>query len=141
MKDEFFLGLIGELGERAHDVHPPERILRRYLRRRLPDEGRLSAEVDRLLSPKRAERWTLTAVSLHVATCRECRARLAELRAAGSRRRSPIPRLRGWTLKRRLAYYIPLATIAAGLIMLLVNLLLLNPHSPAQNCIFGGLVR
>jgi len=149
MNDEFFSGLIGELEEQSYSDHPPERVLRRYLRWRLPDRDRFSEEITRLLADTRSEeRWTLTAVSLHVATCRECAARVARIRAATNPaadpsrgRRNLNLHLRRWTLKRRLAYYLPLATAAAGLIVLLVNLLLFNPHSPAQNCIFGGLVR
>lgn len=149
MNDEFFSGLIGELAEGGHSDHPPDQVLRRYLQRRLPDEDRFSEEITRLLADTRSEEhWTLTAVSLHVATCRECAARVAQIRAAANPlakpsrgKRNSNSHLRRWTLKRRLAYYLPLATVAAGLIVLLVNLLLFNPHSLAQNCIFGGLVR
>jgi hypothetical protein len=143
MEDDLFSGLLGELEEQSYSEHPAERVLRLYLQRRLPDESLFSAEVDRLLSAERAGRWTLTEVSLHVATCRECAAKVAELRAgqAAVRRawhRRWRERLLGWDIKRRLAYYLPLMTVVAGLIVLLLNLFLFNPPSHHPSYIAGG---
>lgn len=143
-RDGFFFELLGELEGQSHSDHPPERVLRRYLQRRLPDGDPLSEEVERLLAEGKGGRWTLTAVSLHVATCGECAARVAGLRAADvdpmvrpSRRVLGLgqrPRGRNW--RRRLAYSIPVASIILGLILLLVFL----PHPPpTQNPVFGAL--
>jgi len=142
VKDDLFADLWGRLEEQNYSIHPPDEVLQRYVRHRLPDEGHFSAEVHRLLATRRAGRWTLAEVSLHVATCRECAARVAELRRAlarpASKGRRAERRLRRWALKWRLAYSIPLASVAVGLIILLLNIFLFNSSPHHQNYIAGG---
>jgi len=141
MRDEFFADLFGELKEQSYRDHPPDRVLRRYVRRRLLDGERFSEEVERLLAEGKGGRWTLTTVSFHVATCRRCAARVAQLRAGVSpwqaRRKNPTTLLPRWTLRRGLTY-IPLASAAIGLVLLLLHIFLFNAPPPHANYLFGA---
>jgi hypothetical protein len=138
--DQFFEGLIGELGKRSYEEHPPANILRRYVQRRLPEGKDFPTEVKRLLSSKGGRDWTLSEVSLHVATCGECGAEVSRLRAA--RGLTVGPELAGHRsallsrkVKRGLAYSIPVAII----LVLVLVLFFLPHHAVTAYCRFGGL--
>lgn len=140
--EDFFSDLVGELHEQDHSAHPPGRVLRRYLQRRLPDGERFSEEVAGLLGEKTDQGWTLAEVSLHVATCRECAGRAARVRRAANRADAPSPgrrdaSLRPRTWKRRLAYFVPVVSVILGLILLL--LFWTPSQSATQYYTFGAL--
>ncbi|MCR4404894.1 MAG: hypothetical protein NUW06_06455 [Candidatus Acetothermia bacterium] len=136
----FFAGLIGGLEEQCHSEHPPAAVLRKYVWRRLPEGRDLRAEVERLLSSRVGGRWTLSQVSLHVATCGACAREVARLRAGlGLTRESAFagdrPTLLSRKMRRRLAYSIPVAVTLA-----LILVLFFLPHPVATSyCRFGAL--
>jgi len=140
--DQFFEGLIGELGKRSYEEHPPANILRRYVQRRLPEGKDFPTEVKRLLSSKGGRDWTLSEVSLHVATCGECAPKVTELRAACDLvllpRKERGSGLLSRKTRKRLAYSIPLAIIVAlGLLIIFFP----RPRLVMESCIYMGQLR
>lgn len=138
--DQFFAGLIGQLEERRYSEHPSAWVIRRYVQRRLPEGRDFVAEVQHLLTQSVGRQWTLSEVSLHVATCTECAHEVAQLRAAGGlTTESHIEKHQSGILSRkmrqRLAYSIPVAVTLAVIIVLFFL-----PHPIATSyCRFGGL--
>lgn len=141
--DELFAGLISDPEERCYSDHPSRRVLRQYLRLRLREGADLSQEIERLLGAKEEKGWTLSAVSLHVATCRVCAAEVARLRMGVGHRLARAPRHEHASrflspkikLRKSLAYGIPLAITMA----LIVVLFFLPHHAATSYCRFGAL--
>ncbi len=135
--DDFFADIIVELEEREYKEHPSERVIEDYLARRIKDGSEL---------PGRD--WDLSTVSLHIATCPECSAKIAKLREEelsrarareaqtqqakiserlkrffGSLSDRTQERIIAWDLDRKSTVYIPLAYAAACLLLFLISLL------------------
>jgi len=126
--DEFFSDIFIELEEREYESHPPKHVLRDYLKGKLKDKDRLSEpSVQGLESFMKGEfdDWATSEVSLHVATCAECSAKVAEMRAQELAEESSFwERIRersqekivAWDVSRRSVIYVPLAYTAACLL-------------------------
>jgi hypothetical protein len=112
-----------------HRSHPPLPVLEEYLNGRLEDRPLAldRASLEGLIGGETRD-WSLSEVSLHLATCRRCAARVAELRAAelelartpdlgGARAREKERVL----LRRRRAYQL-LAPVGVALFLVFINL-------------------
>ena len=73
-----FSPLLRQRDDHAH--HPPQRVLKAYLKGQLPDEW-VRPSLDGGDAPAR---WTLSEVSLHAVSCAECGAALERLRRSKS---------------------------------------------------------
>lgn len=66
---------------RSYRVHPSNRTLEHYLQRDLPDKWqRPSSETQPWMQGATPTSWTISEVSLHVASCERCSKTVAELR-------------------------------------------------------------
>lgn len=151
--DGFFSEIIVELEEKEHKEHPPKETLRSYLKQNLKDKRfpdkeslerfRVNGNALKELFQVSGE-WTLTAVSLHVATCTKCSAQTAKMRArelawTKSRSASRWRRLWEWLqeeskerivaleLNRRSNLYLTLGYLTASLLLFILSRLLVLP--------------
>lgn len=129
-----FSGGFAEPAAIGHESHPPLPVLEEYLNGGLEDRP-LPLNQDSLESLIAVKDWGLAEVSLHLATCKRCAARAAELRAAelvrsqglsegkASREHKPGARAKGKVLlRRRLAYQL-LAPVGIALLVIFINLI------------------
>lgn len=140
--DNFFKDMFVELEEMEYEGHPPHHVLEEYIRRGNLKDGWRFADGQFIedFMKGRLDDWKLSEVSLHVATCPRCAAKVAQMRAEELTRaeREPLwkrlckskERIVAWDIDRRAAYYLPLAYVTAGLLILLVNIFLNRPSSP-----------
>jgi len=136
--EEFFREMFTPLEgvEYADHDHPPTTVLERYLRGELEEARHVASPLgagEGEAPQARAWDWSLSRISLHLATCRECAARAAELRTIEARGegRSVLNLNRRARMKRqpvghrRLAYRL-LASAAAVLLVVFIGLVLLD---------------
>lgn len=125
-----FSDTVARPGVVRYEDHPPLQVLEEYISGALEDQQSvIDLESLEDLMKGTVRSWGLSEVSLHIATCPQCAARAAELRAAegadAARQAAPHglrPRITTWGTRRRLAYYLPLAGAVVGLTMLLVSI-------------------
>lgn len=113
---EIFAGSVRAV---EYERHPPLSALEEYLNGDLEDQRPLldRSSLEDLIRGK-AKDWDLSEVSLHLATCRECAAKVAELRALELARANGGER--GQIIRRRWAYQL-LASVSVVLLAIFIS--------------------
>lgn len=126
-----FIHLFASLRRPQHDYayHPPQRVLKAYLRGQLPDEWVRPSLIDRDEAPAR---WTLSEVSLHAVSCAQCAQALERLRGSKSWFQEYFCAF-GWVGQQGRTWALSYATSAALLLALAFNL---NVHMSQQEPLF-----